>query len=160
MDEVASVQKQCVMCGEIKFVSHFYKNSKGRPNSYCKLCDHARYRERYKISGKSEEKQKRERNLHLKRAFNLDEEEYDALIEAQGGICACCGNKETLLDPRSNRPRKLAIDHCHVTGRVRALLCAACNTAFGLLNEDPFRIEALLRYAQAQKAVTVRLDEN
>ena len=62
--------------------------------------------------------------------------------------------------PRSNRPRKLAIDHCHITGRVRALLCAACNTAFGLLNEDPVRIEALLHYAQAQKAVTVRLDEN
>ena len=43
---------------------------------------------------------------------------------------------------------------------IRALLCAACNTAFGLLNEDPVRIEALLHYAQAQKAVTVRLDEN
>jgi hypothetical protein len=37
----------------------------------------------------------------------------------------------------------------HTTGRVRGLLHSGCNTALGLLLEDPERIKALVLYAQA-----------
>jgi hypothetical protein len=42
----------------------------------------------------------------------------------------------------------LSIDHCHKTEKVRALLCAQCNTAFGLMKENPENIQALLDSAQ------------
>lgn len=46
-------------------------------------------------------------------------EAYDAMLEAQGGGCAICGNP-----PKS---RRLHVDHDHKTGAVRGLLCHRCN---------------------------------
>jgi hypothetical protein len=40
----------------------------------------------------------------------------------------------------------LYVDHDHKTGRVRGLLCNACNTAIGLLEEDPVRMTSALTY--------------
>jgi hypothetical protein len=40
----------------------------------------------------------------------------------------------------------LAIDHDHVTGDIRGLLCHACNVALGLLNDDPELLEAAAGY--------------
>src|SRR5437879_6504440 len=78
--------------------------------------------------------------------YGLTPRDYDALSQAQGGVCASCGNGE-----RSHfrgETRKLAIDHCHQSGKVRGLLCGNCNRALGLLHEDPEKIKALLRYVE------------
>ena len=76
--------------------------------------------------------------------------EYDALWKAQGGVCSACGKPEQ--SSVQGRPRKLAVDHCHTTGRVRGLLCGNCNRALGLLYEDPERIKGLLRYIEERCA--------
>lgn len=47
---------------------------------------------------------------------------------------------------------RMAVDHCHDTGAVRGLLCSNCNTALGLLGEDPDRILDLLAYLNKAKA--------
>ena len=44
--------------------------------------------------------------------------------------------------------KNLQIDHCHETGKVRALLCKECNNALGLLHDDVERIRLLLSYAE------------
>ena len=49
--------------------------------------------------------------------------------------CFVCGSTESLC-----------IDHCHTTGKMRGLLCKPCNSALGLLNDDPERIYNLLLY--------------
>jgi hypothetical protein len=41
-----------------------------------------------------------------------------------------------------------AVDHCHTTGMVRGMLCLQCNTAVGLLEEDPARFQALVEYLE------------
>ena len=72
------------------------------------------------------------------------------LALAQNGVCACCGNPPSLTNGRSRRtntPPRLFIDHDHVTGTVRGLLCNDCNMAFGYLHEDPKRILDLPAYA-------------
>lgn len=70
------------------------------------------------------------------RKFGLALEEFRALEAEQGWACLLCGAEDHLV-----------IDHCHKTGKVRALLCSPCNTAFGLLKEDPIRIMKLHDYA-------------
>jgi hypothetical protein len=52
-------------------------------------------------------------------------------------VCAICGTE-----------RHLGVDHCHVTMRVRGLLCRHCNLALGYLRDDPRRVTAALTYLQ------------
>lgn len=75
----------------------------------------------------------------LKRRYNLTCEQYDAMFEAQGRACKCCGTTE----PRSERPWH--VDHCHKTGLVRGILCHHCNAMLGHAKDDPLH---LLRGAQ------------
>lgn len=63
------------------------------------------------------------------------------MFDAQDGRCAICGDKETY----GEGTRKLPVDHNHTTGKVRGLLCSACNLSIGKMKEDPvlFRKAAL-----------------
>lgn len=66
-------------------------------------------------------------------------ETYTILWEAQGGVCAVCGQTEPL-------ERRLALDHCHETNRVRGLLCTRCNLALGLLDDDVQKMKSAITY--------------
>lgn len=68
--------------------------------------------------------------------------EYDAMLASQGGCCAICRRD----NPGTSKGLDtFHIDHCHVTGRIRGLLCQGCNTSLGKLGDTP---EALLRAYQ------------
>lgn len=56
--------------------------------------------------------------------YGITLEQYNAMRAAQNGCCAICGITPT-------EKRQLHVDHCHSTGRVRALLCSPCNTQLG-----------------------------
>lgn len=90
------------------------------------------------------------RNQWLK--YNLTKSDYDAMLLAQNGVCAFCQNPESIIDHRSKKTRMLATDHDHSTNRVRRLLCSACNTSYGKLNEDPAIIRRMLDAALADEA--------
>ena len=70
------------------------------------------------------------RKGNLKWKFGLTVEQYDAMVAAQGGLCALCRCPERKL------AKRLAVDHCHVTGVVRDLLCGPCNVVLGYI-ENP-----------------------
>jgi hypothetical protein len=79
------------------------------------------------------------------RAAGVDATRYQEMLREQGGVCAICGQTERHCDGLSGKLKDLAVDHDHVTGAIRALLCSACNTAIGLFNDDI----ALLAKAQS-----------
>ncbi len=58
------------------------------------------------------------------------------MLKAQGSVCAICGSKETTVNAKNDKIQKLSVDHDHATGKVRGLLCTACNKALGLLSDD------------------------
>lgn len=60
-------------------------------------------------------------NGHLKRKFGVDEIQYQELYNKQKGCCAICGKHS------SEFQRRLALDHDHVSGEIRGLLCFVCN---------------------------------
>ena len=58
----------------------------------------------------------------LKSRYNLTMDQYDLMLKQQDNCCKICNIHE------SNLYRKLSVDHCHITGKVRGLLCMKCNT--------------------------------
>ena len=69
-------------------------------------------------------------------AYGVDAARYQEMLREQGGVCAICSQREKTTGYASGKTKDLAVDHDHVTGTVRALLCSACNTAIGLFNDD------------------------
>ncbi len=84
------------------------------------------------------------RLYHLKRKFGLTGEQYDAMVAAQGGVCAICRNPETAT--RQGIVKLLAVDHCHATGKIRGLLCNACNAMLGHGRDDVTLLKAAIAY--------------
>ena len=88
------------------------------------------------------ERERADNRTQRLRRYGLTHAQYDGMLEAQGGVCGLCGKVETHRG-RNGEVSRLAVDHDHVTGSVRALLCHSCNTGIGLFLDDP----ALLRLA-------------
>jgi hypothetical protein len=86
------------------------------------------------------------RNYVLKSRFKITAEEYEKLLLDQNGQCAICSKAETANCNWTSKTRMLAIDHCHVTGKIRGLLCGKCNTGLGLLNDSETLLENALKY--------------
>ena len=78
--------------------------------------------------------------------YGINQAVYADMLKAQNYTCAICGNPET--DIVRGKVKELAIDHCHNTNKVRALLCGNCNRALGLLKEDAERVRNMLRYIE------------
>lgn len=74
--------------------------------------------------------------IRLRNTYGLTPEKFAALVDNQKGLCAICGL----------RPRKLCVDHCHNTLKVRGLLCRKCNSGIGLLRDSPQLLKRALEY--------------
>lgn len=76
--------------------------------------------------------------------YGITVEDYWQRFESQGGACAICRKAE----PPGNN---LAIDHCHVNGHARGLLCRRCNTALGGFEDDIERLLSAVEYLRAHR---------
>lgn len=83
------------------------------------------------------------RKRALKHNYGLTPEEYDAKLQSQNGVCVLC----------SSPPKRtqLHVDHDHLTGTVRGLLCSNCNTGIGLLKDDPDRLVGAAEYIRSYR---------
>ena len=93
-------------------------------------CDRNRERKRaydttHRVKADPDEK----RAWSLRRYYGMTPDEYDYMLEKQGGVCAICG--------REPNGRRLAVDHDHDTGTIRGLLCFRCNFGLSWFREDP-----------------------
>lgn len=116
--------KVCRICRTEKPISEFYyRKDTGKHRNECKEClvEIQRYK-KLKVCNAS----------------------YAEMLAEQEGKCAIC---RCILN--SSRYTKLAVDHCHKTGRVRSLLCTNCNTALGLMKDSPDRLKAAASYLEA-----------
>jgi len=124
--EAASL-KACTLCGESKRLEDFHRNKHGPGgrHSWCRGCFNARAKSVRKRDYSPEQKRK----WLLSTRYGLTPEAFDAMLVKQGGACAIC--TEALSAPR--------VDHCHTTGKVRGLLCHACNIRLSGLEDAEFQ---------------------
>jgi hypothetical protein len=84
------------------------------------------------------------RDAYLLRLYGIGLPEYEAMLAAQGGVCAICRQPETAR-ARGGGPRPLSVDHDHETGKVRGLLCLRCNRDLAVV-EDGLRLDRAMAY--------------
>jgi len=84
----------------------------------------------------------------LKHAYGITLEEYEVLFSKQNGVCAICSEAEKVVDQKTETIRRLAVDHCHQSKKIRGLLCQACNTAIGKLRDNPELMERAAMYVR------------
>lgn len=83
--------------------------------------------------------------------FGLTLDQYHAMAEAQDFQCACCGQVPT--PTQGGAHDGFHIDHHHVTGKVRGLLCGGCNVGMGMLQDSPEVCELAASYLRATTPV-------
>lgn len=90
-----------------------------------------------------ETRKKKEKTLKVrvylrKRNFGITQKKYNEMLEIQNEGCKICGKKQ--------ETRSLAVDHDHKTGKVRGLLCTACNLALGMVHDDIDVLQQMISY--------------
>ena len=71
--------------------------------------------------------------------------QYKEMFKEQNGICAICGKEETRRTAKGNIC-KLMVDHCHLTEKVRGLLCHRCNVSLGLMMDNIDNLKQAIQY--------------
>lgn len=119
--------KVCCGCGVDKSRSEYYlisyseTRSKYLP-SLCRICN-------------IEDRRKRS----LVKLYGITDEEYVERLKAQAGVCTTCFG--TNVDGK-----RLSVDHDHKPGKVRGLLCSACNLALGSVRDNKEALQRMVRY--------------
>jgi len=123
--------KCCSTCKEEKPLSEFYKQ-----RSVCKICSNEASNQ-WKKDNKEKNQISRQKSK-LKRKYGMTLEQYEAMVEEQKGVCYICKSE--------NPNRKLSVDHCHKTGKIRKLLCDKCNMTLGLINDSQELLKQFIFY--------------
>lgn len=95
-----------------------------------------KYREKNKDKLKASQ-----RGKWLRLKYKISEEQYNVLFRSQQGVCAIC--------EREPENENLSVDHCHITGEVRGLLCSRCNVAIGILGDTSIGVRKALEYLES-----------
>ena len=128
----------CTKCDETKPLTEFHKSKDHRygVRPDCKSCVQKRVADRW-----------------VQYKYGLTDEEVQELLVKQDHKCAGCGSAAAPRMVTRQRWSKigLCVDHDHDTGRVRGLLCSACNSALGQVKDNPAVLMNLAGYLERNK---------
>lgn len=118
--------KRCSSCGVGREPEDFHKDPSKRSglSSSCRDCRNAK-----------------SVWVDIKRRYGIGRAQFEALAEAQDGLCAICKRGPQVRG-------RLTVDHSHKTGKVRALLCQHCNLALGHFGECIGRLIRAIAYLE------------
>lgn len=141
------LDKTCSQCGESKPLWDFHKFWMSR-DGHCAQCAACKLTsERIRNADPAVKAVKYSTNL--RNLYGITLQEKLDLIEAQGGLCPVCKKELALLDPK-----RVHVDHCHVTGLVRGVLCGHCNPMLGNAFDNVEILKAGIAYLEASRVLT------
>lgn len=163
------ITKKCSKCNLDKIISSFQKqkSSKDGLQGWCCSCKREyvndwrknnpdkvkitkmRYREKHrnKLCKKKTEDYLRLKNTqgykdkYLIRTYGITLQTYNELLHKQGSFCLIC----------KDSTKKLVLDHCHKTGKIRGFLCSSCNRSLGYLNDSIDNLKQAILYLESTR---------
>lgn len=137
--ELGVKEKECYACGSTLPFSRYgpddrrYDGLRGD----CRDCHNRKSRDtRRKHLKRMRDYDKK---TYYQKNYGISKEEYESMVSERGGKCQICN---TIPD------KKLRVDHCHSSGKIRDLLCHNCNTALGHVKDNPEIIKSMLAYIE------------
>ena len=129
----AVAEKECFRCKTSKPLDAFHRHAQSKTgrHSWCKTCVNLAQATSRKKNGRHPSK----RAWLIKSRYGLTEGDVDRMREEQKDLCAIC----------QGPMKRMCIDHCHSTGRVRGLLCHPCNVKLAAIENTDFA-ESARRY--------------
>ncbi len=130
---VPAGMKRCPACTEVKVVEEFPRNRSalGGRGGYCKLCHNAKGKATYtRLYGGT-------RHYHLQRRYGISAARVDDLVSQQSGVCAI-----------GQEAPAAHVDHEHLTGKVRGVLCFNCNGGLGQFRDRPDVLKRAVAYLE------------
>jgi len=120
----------CVVCSELFLAESI--NSRTGWRRVCSDCRKDTYRTK------------------MLKTYGITPEEYAALLVKQGGVCAICKEPPKTRNNINGKPgiHRLCVDHDHVTGAVRGLLCHSCNVGLAQYSDRPDLLRAAASYIE------------
>jgi hypothetical protein len=137
--------KICSKCKIEKPISEFTGDSEGRfgKKSSCRKCRNILQNNWY---GKNRKKLIPERrNYNLKKKYGIDLKFYNYLFKQQQSKCAICGTDNP------GWREMFSVDHNHLTGEIRGLLCNNCNAGLGYFQENIIFLQSAINYIKPKK---------
>ena len=132
--------KICNKCNVEKKLEEFYKDSSKKCGYRycCKSCAIILSSNFQKRKGSNYKK-----DINLKSLYGISLDDYEKMLIEQKGLCKICNSNQSSLK------RGLAVDHCHINGTIRGLLCHSCNTALGSFKDSVELLEKAINYLNA-----------
>lgn len=168
--------KQCRVCGQWKPLDGFYRMAGMRDGhrNECKSCNLADKRRRYQADpakyigmvarwqranpdrvrdtrrkrNAHPERKRKQRDAYYRRTFGISADDFDALLREQGGGCAICACVP-------ERAASFHLDHDHLSGTIRGILCLSCNQGVGKFRDDAALLERAAEYVRRGRATVV-----
>jgi Recombination endonuclease VII len=131
--------KLCSGCNTPKSTDNFYLRANGKSlRARCKDCNETRRKKIYSST--------KHREQSLKHQFGMSNNDYKILFNTQEGRCAICLKSESIVDGGTGNPKNLAVDHCHLSGVIRGLLCYKCNLLIGMAQDNTSILHRAINY--------------
>ena len=176
MSSINEGKKKCSKCKQNKDIACYDKNPQQKSGLHpaCKECDkdiRKRYRdkdikenpekrkkrasewhknnkdaisERHRVYYQMKKNKDSFRNRKYLKLYNISIDDYNDMFIHQSGKCVICGVHQSELN------RRLHVDHCHETGKVRGLLCGKCNRGLGLFCDNTQLVSNALKYLEME----------
>jgi Recombination endonuclease VII len=138
---VPAGMKFCPSCERILAIDEFVRNRSTNSGigSYCRPCHNAKAAESIeRLHGST-------RHYHLKQRYGLGAAEVERMLDAQGWTCLLCDVQLTL--------KTAHVDHDHLTGAVRGILCFNCNGGLGQFKDNSTALRRAAVYVGRNSAI-------
>lgn len=143
--------KKCASCQNNYDLRHFNKQTKRKDglHPWCKSCCRDwRKANKDKLVETNRKCRLKKPELYAARArknllasYGMTNNDYNMLLIKQGMKCAICK-----LEEAGGQNNRFHVDHCHITGRVRGLLCHHCNKGLGQLKDSKTVLLTAINY--------------
>ena len=146
---------KCIKCGiELIDENSTYKASKPRGRKICDDCWKGERKQYYiknrekilvHVNEYNDKHRKEKKDRGLKYIYGIGLDELKKMIEEQNYKCKICGKELKIIDGKKNKDLAV-VDHNHMTGKIRGVLCHSCNTLLGFAHDNSEILKNAIEY--------------